>query len=314
MHAVHALRHSIPGRTASASAAALGRGAVPTRGQPSQPALAPSRSYISREALRALDASPAGRAGRAAFRFQDSQDSISAAFDMTRRALDAAAGEGIVQQPARKTGLLSRLATALGGSGLSTSKATVSAEAIMALNERHGPVQVILHDMLQPGQGAQSHPRMHSAVVLASYMDNGKRIGVLVDSNHDQANAVMKELRGWMKDAGDTRRLGELGPDDFAAFDKARGAATGLALHQAAFRLVDLDQMVDAAKAALERTAIRTPLGGEGGSFVPYLPNMIDYDRSARATAPMLPEPARSDLVQATRHDPSLVEQFPAKT
>ncbi|MEJ7929976.1 hypothetical protein WG922_08330 [Ramlibacter sp. AN1015] len=279
-----ALRLRMAGPTVPAPTSLRGRQIVtPTAG-------GARRGYVSRATLAALEGTPAGRAGIAAFRFQATANCVHDAGVAHERALQHLIDEGVLTRPpipGLLRGMLLRV-------GPAASPAPHTAADFAAAVDRRGPAQLILHGILAPDQGGDVYTAHHSVVLLAA----ARQLGLLLDGNNLQRNPVMDALHAWRAPRGDSRPLHLLGPDDFAEFDRSPQAHhAGVRLHQAAFAVVDLEAL---ACAPSKWHAARKPSAYDYDSIAPP-PQRLDLllqNRCVRVLRPMLGEAAEAALLR----------------
>ncbi len=247
------------------------------------------RGYISDRVLEVLRPTPAGRAGLQALRFQPYAHCFPNTTAMTGRAMEVllAGGDG------HRNRLVAWLASQmLPNQGLAQMNPPVTAAALATLNARHGPLQLVTYHGLQPGQGGDAYRDFHAVVKLASFDHGGRQVALLLDGNDRQSNPAMHALRTWMRADGDARDPGQLDNPQLQAVDARMRADRpgGPSLFQAAFRLVDLEQMLAASHATS--------------------PPFANGDPGMKMRAPMLPPAAVDALRQALDEDPGQVETF----
>ena len=270
-------------------------------------AKSPARGLITASALKVLERMPIGRSGCDAFRFQAPGRCLDNTREMMKASTDALARQGLARRDSPQ-GLVQRLRAAL-ESDSRTIGSSLSAQEIGRLCAQHGPLQLVLHRLIPPGQGDDAYPRHHSVVALATFDDHeGRTIAVLLDGNDRQRNSVMDQLKAWMAGRADTRELGQLTQKDFAAFDASRRASGGLErVHQTAFRFVELEPLLASAKATpLTRYRSRD----EDYTIVPDHPAMLILDRRVQTLQPLLSESDEFCLQTLVDQDPKLVERF----
>lgn len=252
------------------------------------PPLAPRRGYISPRVLEVLRPTPAGRAGLQAFRFQGYGLCHPNSARMTQRAIEVLLAAG----HARRNPLLAFMARILPNEGLAEMSDPVTSGALMILGVHHGPLQLVTYHGLQAGQGDDKYRDFHAVVKLASFDHGGRQVALLLDGNDRQSNPAVHALRAWMRADDDRREPGQLDNQQLQAVD-ARMRATHPAtpcVFQAAFRLVDLAQFLEAS----HRTS----------------PPWANGDPGMKMRAPMLPPAAVDALRKALDEDPGQVETF----
>lgn len=115
------------------------------------------RHYISAEALSVLEDSPAGRTLLERGRFGRS-GVVGDSASMTREASEALTQLGALSRPdVHEPTVLQRL-RGVRVDGLAMWRGPIDAQTMVDLNHKHGPLQLMLHNMRQPGQGRQSSP------------------------------------------------------------------------------------------------------------------------------------------------------------
>lgn len=284
----------------------------------------PVRSYVSYRALQALKEAPVGKAGLHAFRIQRFADCESNSHLIRMSMIHHLVREGAMQRTERNASFWGRLANlmAWGQGELVPYDGPWTVEAIRSLNARHGPLQIITENLVQPGQGDDTYSRHHAAVLAACLQVDGRWIGMLVDGNDLQSNPAVEVLQAWRDERGDRRPLDALGPPEFEAATQAFGLRRAggkrdgkrdakqepVETFQLGFRFVDLAQLLETAlrKAyALAEHAVPEVIIAQDD-----ISNRIWYDSTVLVSKPLLPPLVCDELAAAIRDDPSLVEQI----
>lgn len=268
---------------------------------------APARPYISDPAAQALKKAPVGRAGLLAFRFQQPGDCVRTSHDVKSSMIGYLLADGtLVRKEPLPTfwGRVAKMMTWPRGE-LVPYDGPWTVDAIRALNERHGPLQIATFNLVQPGQGADVYRRHHAAVLAACLQVDDRWIGVLVDGNDLQDNPAVEVLQAWRKAQGDRRPLHRLSRQDFEAASRTPGLVDA---HQMVFRFVDLAQLLDTAlrrACALAEQEVPEVLITQDD-----LTRHIFYDSTVYVNRPLLPPKVCEELAAAIRAEPELVEQF----
>lgn len=274
------------------------------------PKLRSTRTFVNLAVYRILVASPAGRAAIEAFTIQRPQDCVSNAQDIRHAVAHLLAAAGLLLRPPaperswwRK--LFGRPQPRHVAEPL-TPKWEIDAHAVAALCERHGPMVLVVHGILSSAQGGRDYPLHHAVVLLATFVHQGRIIGVVVDGNDLQSNPAIEAARAHLSRSG-KRKLHELTREDFEAINRelaARGEP--LDVYQMAFRLVDLEGLVQRAKAAYARRVLETvdEMGTRG------MQNRASYSVQSQVTGEILDSAVRAELEQAVAASPELVERF----
>lgn len=281
----HAPAASTPASTWIRASARTGAAAARRAGAPPT---APSRSYISPRVLEILRHTPAGRAGLQAFQFQAVGMCHPNTARMTVRAVEVLVAGG----DAHRNRLVAYLARMLPNLGLAEMNPPVTPSSLANMNRRHGPLQLVTHHGLQPGQGDDAYRDFHAVVKLAGFEHRGRQVALLLDGNDRQSNPATQALRDWMRASDDRRDLGQLDNAQLQALDACMRDhhREQPSVFQAAFRLVDLEQMVAA-------SLVTGPPQANG-------------DPGLKVLRPLLPAAAVDALREAVDEDPKLVEGF----
>ncbi len=207
----------------------------------------PRRGYVSPRVLEVLANTPVGRASLKAFQFQPFALCDSHSRVLTRRVVAGLATQGTV-----KSSALTYLRRTLGFEPTPTdSKLHLDATDVRQLIARRGPVQLVSHRGLQPGQGDDTYRGFHAVVALAAFDHGGRTIGLLLDGNDLQTNPVMSKLKSAQAKGEISGDLDDLDSDQLHALDSKwrQEGPDAPRLFQSAFRLVDLQEMLDASSA-----------------------------------------------------------------
>ncbi|MBL0418863.1 hypothetical protein JI739_00750 [Ramlibacter sp. AW1] len=264
-------------RTGSWAGHHLGHRAAPLRN--------PRRGYVGEPVLRALEGTPIGLASRKAFRIQRFADCVHNTTRMTGQMVESLAT--MKQLGCVRTAWLRphpHFLTELGEAP--------TAERLEQLGTLRGPLQLVSFHGLQPGQGEQDYRHIHAVVQVATLRHGGRTLGVLLDGNNYQSNPAIQALADLRKAEAGWRRLPDLDEADLLAADRAIQARRPGAprVHQLAYRLVDLAQML----AASTSTA----------------PALVRFNPGWEMVRPALSPHAADQLRAAVDADPSQVESF----
>ena len=268
---------------------------------------AAARPYISKPAAQALKQAPVGQAGLDAFRFQRRGECVQSSHDVKSAMIGWLLADGtLVRREPLPTfwGRLTHMMTWPRGD-LVPYDGPWTVDAIRALNELHGPLQIATFNLVQPGQGADVYRRHHAAVLAACLQVDGRWIGVLVDGNDLQTNPAVEVLQAWRKAQGDRRPLHRLSRQDFEAASRTPALVD---VRQMVFRFVDLAQLLDTAlrrACALAEQEVPEVLITQED-----LTRHIFYDSTVYVSRPLLPPKVCEELAAALRAEPELVEQF----
>lgn len=255
-----------------------------------------TRHFVSREALRLIRSTPVGEAALSAFQFQQGALCEANSRRMQWVLTSILVGKGVAWRPEFDTG---SDATSLAPIG--------STEDLLKVNAKFGPLVLTLFKALQPDQGADIYTRHHCVVLLCSFEHKGKKLGLLLDGNDLQCNPVMVRLQQWLKDEGKGRRLADLSSKELTQIGRSWASASNNEpdLHQTAFRLVDLEHMVQRSQA--DKTTQPTPRWWEWLIGTPTQTDMRWATYYMGLQPPMSAE-AIEELKSLIDENPSLVE------
>ncbi len=279
---------------------------------------APVRHLVDIASFRLLDATPAGQAVRRAFRFQRPGDCVSHHETLRDELAHALQAQGVARTAS--TPLARRNPTALVPFGLwfppprlACIRQPRDARLLHALCERHGPLHLVLHGLAERQGQDGAYRTHHAAVLMATLRHGGRIIGLVVDGNDRQRNAPLQVLRLLAAARGDARPLAEWTPAELAASNRlgegsARpGDPPPPPVHQAAWRIVDLQQALDVADAAWHATAVR-PLAE---SLLPAShENMVSVDLQLQMVRPALDRSDTGRLLALLEESPGRVEDL----
>lgn len=272
----------------------------------------PSRAYISPRLLLATRQLAAGRHAAQAFAFQPPGRCLDHSAGQLRRVVQGLTAEGAMQQ--RTPSLGERMVRALmapSSHGLMTIEVSSDSKAVHALSAQKGPMQLVSQSSLAPDQGGAVYQGFHATVLLASVMHKGRPVGLLLDGNDLQSNPVMQALKAWQARSNDSRALHQLTAADFQAFNQAH---PDMDLHQAAFRVVDLGDLLAASHA--RTVAVQRLSFEESNPFVSVnhhettTLNGVPY---TEPVAPLVSQDAGRALQAALEAEPGQIERFPLK-
>lgn len=282
---------------------------APSAGHP----LLPHRGFTQLATLGLLDTSPLGQACRKVVRFQKESDCVGNAQRIQWSLQAELIAQNLLHRPQAMTRLpWSKLQQWMFGSCNRRVEMARKVPRLVELNERHGPLMLVLHGALPAGDGAQIYPNHHALVLLATWRNGGRQFGLLIDGNDQQRNASIAAIKAWQIAHDDARPLDELSPQDLQRIseDTRQQADTAqepiLDTFQFAYRLVDLGAMLERAQthyqAALQRAqdVLLEPVE-------PY-PNSVAYDPECLLRTPLLSADLLDSLNAAIEQDASLVE------
>ncbi|MBX3610021.1 MAG: hypothetical protein KF871_08985 [Hydrogenophaga sp.] len=262
-----------------------------------------ARTLVTMTVLGALIDSPVGAAGVERFTFQRTSDCVSHSRNLKHNIAADLKQQGVVIEVPPKSGLRAfvKRVTQI---DLSASRPATSAQQLAELCDTHGPVSLILQGLIAPGQGDDVYQLHHSVVMLGSFVEGGRTIGVLMDPNNLQTNKVMSTIKQWREDQGLLAPLHEMTKDQMSALDKWLGdQQPPMAFGQVAFGLVDLQAAVERSDALyVERSRFNDHEAG-----MAIQPNRVEFDPDARVVQPLLTHETVERLRQEIRHDPTIV-------
>lgn len=199
-----------------------------------------TREFVSREALHLIASTPLGKAALTAFRFQWPGLCEANSLRMQWMLTSILAAEGLASKhefdPADER----------------TSRWPVdTAQDLLRFNAGCGPLVLTLFKALPPDQGSEVYSRHHCVVLLASFKHRDRCLGLLLDGNDLQSNPAVERLRQWLREEGRGRQLQDLCSEELLQIGKdwAEQGNPETELHQTAFRLVDLDQLIRLSRA-----------------------------------------------------------------
>jgi hypothetical protein len=270
-----------------------------------------TRRFVDLAVLELLEKTCIGRAGVDAFQFQaHSRCTFNAAVLSERMAAYMLEEEALKRDAGKMTpaskGLAYRL---LVGAPPTHGKRQLdhpNVADIVELNRAHGPVVLTMQNLIQPGQGDESYPVHHAAVLVATLRHDGRHIGVLVDGNDLQSNDAMTEIERHLRENGDRRELSELTQHDFRRINeqiRKKREGKPLDVLQLGFRLVDLEDVVKTSTKKFVQLRQLDPSHE-------WVSNSVRFDESLELQGDPLPKEAADELVALIKQSPSIVERF----
>lgn len=276
-----------------------------------------TRRFVSHEVLRLIRRTDLGEASLKAFRFQAPSDCLA----NSRRIRDALVQnlieQGLLMGPSPDQENWGQTVRRWFGLPRQTDERGVtSAEQLMRLNQRHGPLVLTLQGALAPGQGDDTYTRHHAVVLIASFSVDSARVGILIDGNDLQHNTAINRIAHWLTSQGQHMHLSQLTLEDLERInsdsttqpDSAQGEdhVQGTDVLQTAFRLVDLDALV----ARSEQRYLQKEQFAIADGAHSERPNLLEGDRSLSTSDESIPAEVLTELRQAIRQNPQLVERF----
>jgi hypothetical protein len=190
--------------------------------------------------------------------------------------------------------------------------AALDLEQVRRAQSLHGPLQLETRHTLAHGQGGELYDHFHATVLLATFEREGRTIGLLLDGNDRQVNPAVMAFAHWALATGGMRLPSQFTASDFQTYNAQRRQDT-LAqpdLYQAAFRLVDLGEML--AVSQHDPQAKQTlPLSDGSVLAWPLRPTGLRADTGVRVVRPLLAPDTGQALRDALCDEPRAVERFP---
>jgi hypothetical protein len=281
---------------AEPDAARRGSVGAPAAGMPAQPALPLA-------GLRLLQATRVGRTFSEVFAFQAPGHCVQNQLHHYDRAVERMIDDKRLVRDGRLPKGAREVRSLPGGGVVAPGQdpADLSAEALLEMNARHGPLRLTLNGIVPPGHGDDVYVGHHAVVLAASFKDDsGRVLGLVVDGNDRQQNAAVQAIRDWQQARGDTRALSALGAEDLDAVNadlRRRGVA--LDVRQAGFRVVDLAKF---------KGVQVTGLHGRDGA-----PPSVSHDGDLRVIGDWLSAQEVTQLRAGVASGQLPVENFPAE-
>lgn len=273
----------------------------------------PHRGFTQLAILRLLDATPVGQASRQTIRFQQDCDCVSNTQRMQEDLQAALMAQGVLQRPESIERLpWAKLQQWMFGAANRRVELAKESRRLIELNARHGPLALVLHGAIPQGQGEGVYQNHHAVVLLATWCCGDRPLGLLLDGNDRQQNPAIEAIRAWQRASGDQRPLQELGPQDLEQINDALAAQqvdasdASLDLFQFAYRVVDLDTMLQRAQAHYQ-AALQSAQGALLEPVEPY-PNSVSYDPGCLLRTALLSPTLVESLNAAIEQDACLVE------
>ncbi len=305
MTACLAAHRAAPALTLAASAsrtASAGAGGTPR---------IPHRTFISRRVLEILRPTALGDAAIRSFRFQKPASCHENCFQMTLAVNQRLVTRGLMarRQPQQAPTLVR----------MPQEPATASAPpldvgTVRRVQDLHGPVQLETRHTLRHGQGGELYENFHATVVLATFERESRTVALLLDGNDHQVNPAVLAFAHWALRTVGMRWPSQFGPADFQDYNAQRRLAPAADaepdLHQAAFRLVDLGEMLAVSQRnPHEKQSLAMPDGSV--VQIPYRPTGLYADPGVSVQQPLLAPETEEALRTALREEPGAVERFP---
>lgn len=265
------------------------------------------RTYISQRVLEILRPTPLGAAAISCFRFQSFASCHENSFQMTMGVTHRLVTQGLMTRDPKGP-----LATLVKMSER-TPDVPVDVEAVRCAQALHGPAQLETRHTLAPGQGGELYDHFHSTVLLATFEREGRTLGLLLDGNDRQSNPAVMAFARWALRTAGMRMPSQFGPADFQAFNAQRrlspSADAEPDLHQAAFRLVDLAEMLTVSQRDPQEKQV-VPMHDGSVVELPMRATAMRVDPGARVKQPLLAPATADELRDALRQEPGAVERF----
>lgn len=273
-----------------------------------------TRQFVTHEVLRLIRRTAVGQASLQAFRFQAPSDCVSNSRSMREALVNSLMAQGQLTGPAQEEETWGQVVRHwLGLARPTVERTVISAEQLMQLNQRHGPLVLTLHGALPPGQGDDRYTRHHAVVLIASFEGDGTRVGLLLDGNDLQRNPAIDRIAQWLAEQDRDIDLSDLTLEDLERINSARttpdptqgeDGTTATDVLQAAFRLVDLDALAARAEQQfLQKSQFAMADGAHSER-----PNLLEGDESLRTVGDPIPADVLAELRQAIRQAPQLIE------
>lgn len=276
-----------------------------------------TRQFVTHEVLRLIRRTAVGQASLRAFRLQAPSGCVNNSRSMREALVNGLMEQGRLTGPAANEEKWNQtLSRWLGLARPTVEHTVISAEQLMRLNQRHGPLVLTLHGALAPGQGEDRYTKHHAVVLIASFEADDVRVGILLDGNDLQRNPAIDRIAQWLASQAPDIDLSQLSPEDLEQInsdsltspDHAKGdhGATDPDVLQAAFRLVDLDALVARAEQQfLQKNQFAMADGAHSER-----PNLLEGDGSLSTQGDPIPSDVLDELRQAIRQAPELIERF----
>ncbi|GEM_PF-5481551 len=182
-----------------------------------------------------------------------------------------------------------------------------SAGALLKVNAECGPLVLTLFRALAADQGADVYLRQHCVVLLTSFRHRERDLGLLLDGNDLQNNPVMDHLREWLRNEGRGRSVGDLTSEELIQIGRTWAHQTGNKpeLHQSAFRLVDLGELIRRSRA---EDAHQSPAGWWEWLMGNAPRTQMRWAKYYKCHKPCLSDQALCELKALVDQNPQLVE------
>ncbi|MEY4710771.1 MAG: hypothetical protein RIS88_221 [Pseudomonadota bacterium] len=264
------------------------------------------RPYISQRVLDILRPTPLGAAAISSFRFQSFASCLENSDQMTQTVTQRLVTQGLLarEHSGPASSLVPIPARAPG--------ANLDLERVQRTQALHGPLQLETRHTLAPGQGGDLYDHFHAAVLLATFEREGRTIGLLLDGNDRQLNPAVMAFAHWALATRGMRLPSQFETADFQAYNAQRRRDT-LAqpdLYQAAFRLVDLGEMLSVSQRDPHAKQV-LPLSDGSVLEWPMRQTVLRADTGVRVVRPLLPPETGQALRDALGDEPRAVERFP---
>ncbi len=271
-----------------------------------------SRDYISPRLLAATRLIPSARHAAQAFTFQAPGRCLDHSAGQLHQIVEGLTADGTMKR--RNPSLGERMVRALmapSTHGLTSQAVSADSQDVHEISTQKGPMQLVSQSSLAPDQGGAVYQGFHATVLLASVPHEGRHVGLLLDGNDLQSNPVMQALKAWQARSKDTRALHELTAADFQAFNQAH---PDMDLYQAAFRVVDLGDLLAASQA--RSVAVQRHSYDESNPFVSVNhqeTTTLNGVPDTEPVAPLVSQDASRALQEALEAEPGQIERFPLK-
>lgn len=255
-----------------------------------------TRQFVTHEVLRLIRRTAVGLASVKAFRFQTPSDCVNNSRAMREALVNSLMEQGLLSGPAPNEEKWNQtLCRWLGLARPAVERTLPSAEQLMRLNQRHGPLVLTLHGALPPGQGDDRYTKHHAVVLVASFDADGTRVGILLDGNDLQHNPAIDRIAQWLATQEHATDLSQLTLEDLerinstpitADLTQGEDGTPDTDALQAAFRLVDLDALV----ARAEQRFLQKGQFAVADGALSERPNLVEGDGSLAKAAAELEE------------------------
>jgi len=256
------------------------------------------RPIVTKAVFEVLKSGPWAQVISSSFRIQRRGDCIPNSFGMQRSMLDGLSAKDMVAVKPAPADRLRQLMKDWGCARdnpyeLALLNDPTPQDVLQAVE--HGPCVLTLARAIHPGQGDEEY-RMHAIVVAGTFKVQHRVVAVVVDGNDLQKSELMQAVQQHadLHYGGDCNRLGA---QDYEYIEKTYSSMGGLP-----YRLVDLDQMINASRERLKDHY-------QSGVTL-RLPDSICWADNATVTQPLLTDEMKRTLAQVCGESgqPGLIE------